>query len=68
MSLSEDLCDGLPQGRIQIRDSSGFWLTSNLDNCEVCTSLYWFETDIGKICIAEPLKDAMMDLAMSTLD
>jgi len=67
MKLAANICEGLPQGGIQIRDETGYWLDGYFTDCNPCATLYWHEETFGELCIANDLEDAMMELALQTL-
>ena len=51
VTLRGDVCDGVAQGSMSLRDPSGYWYQLIFDSeCSGCASLMWGEEDLGQVC------------------
>ena len=61
ISSAPDQCEGMPQGELEIRDSSGYWFTYIAKGCTACGELLWRGYPYGTACLGEQLWQATFD-------
>ena len=59
--VDDEVCDGLPQGTIMVRDGSGFWFSLELSDCKPCGALIWNGADQGELCMGTQLQNAILN-------
>lgn len=47
------------QGEMLIRDSSGYWFSTERTGCTPCSDIFWGEENMGEFCVWESLDSAI---------
>ncbi len=63
LTVASDTCDGLPQGGLELRDTSGYWVQVAFAGCEPCGAATFLDTDLGDICLGEALAHSALAYA-----
>lgn len=67
LALFEADCGYTLSGKMEIRDSSGYWRKAEFFPCSPCASQSWMEEAQEDLCIGEAIIHAMTTLAMEVL-
>jgi hypothetical protein len=57
--MEPEVCGGLPQGEILVRDGTGFWFSTVLEDCSGCGQTQWRDEELGESCIGGSIQQAM---------
>ncbi len=59
MVFDPHLCGGVLNGKLKLRDATGYWFEIIREECELCSVVMWQDYQVGQLCIGSALDDSM---------
>ena len=61
-TVDTEVCDGLIQGRVDLRDDGGHWFRLDFDDCAPCAAASWDGELVGEACVSAPLSALLLSM------